>query len=623
MILLTFPFRFSFYFSSSRPSNPPYYKNFPNHVKQIRNPSDVDIEYRIDLSPLEQLRRDNYDFPVMRCSNDDQVDAEGFFEGFIPGGSSASLPLTFQPLEALKYRAALEIQYRGANGEMCATATADGSSGAVSAEVASTTLFLEARGFDPTPVKEEEKEEDEHAHLSAEERLAMAANNLATRPKAENVEHVESDPNRVEAAEFGPPDVQSLMWPGVLSALSVDSIDYGSVPSGSVIYRMTTIRNHVSMNPTAELEFEWDREHPLIQSGALRVYPASGRIAPGSLAVCKLTFRPGFDPEVIDTVVSCRCVLINNELQGGRRGRRRGRGTTAGSRKSGVNATGSVASTQQSVRGRGATAASHVSVARRSTTASRGGKPEMAAPMASSVRAGGSRAGSTRGPGGRLNSAGSVSSQMTGVGEGTGMGPTMLLFAHVQAQVMRPDMFRLENAETRRAAEKFYMPKRDDASDNMGPPINILNPEDGSAGAAKTMVKDLASDVMAQLVEDLMDDPFVGHLVEDLPKAKIPFFVQLADMGPTPPKFGVMEASSAGSSSKTPEGKSDGDVGAAVPTEAKHKLLRSSECQDLVSRILENTFFNLISEVAHGEINLDVEPRRLVRSNNAEHEYEN
>ena len=115
-----------------------------------------------------------------------------------------------------------------------------------------------------------------------------------------------------------------------------------------------------------------------------------------------------------------------------------------------------------------------------------------------------------------------------------------------------------------------------------------------------------------------MDDPFVGHLVEDLPKAKIPFFVQLADMGPTPPKFGVMEASSAGSSSKTPEGKSDGDVGAAVPTEAKHKLLRSSECQDLVSRILENTFFNLISEVAHGEINLDVEPRRLVRSNNAE-----
>ena len=130
------------------------------------------------------------------------------------------------------------------------------------------------------------------------------------------------------------------------------------------------------------------------------------------------------------------------------------------------------------------------------------------------------------------------------------------------------------------------------------------------------MVKDLASDVMTQLVEDLMDDPFVGHLVQDLPRAKIPFFVQLADMGPTPPKFGVLEAPSG--SSKTSEGKSDAESATTVPTEAKHKLLRSSECQDLVSRILENTFFNLISEVAHGEIDLDVEPRRLVRSNNAE-----
>ena len=48
---------------------------------------------------------------------------------------------------------------------------------------------------------------------------------------------------------------------------------------------------------------------------------------------------------------------------------------------------------------------------------------------------------------------------MTGMGDGTGMGPSMLLFAHVQAQVMRPDMFRLESGDTRRAMEKFYVPK--------------------------------------------------------------------------------------------------------------------------------------------------------------------
>ena len=577
----------------------------------------MDIEYRIDLSPLEQLRQENYNFPILRCSNIDRVDDEGFFEGFIPGGSSASLPLIFQPLEAMKYRTALEIQYRGANGEMCATATADGSSGAVSAEVASTTLFLEARGFDPTVVEENKDETDDLTSLSAEERLAMAANNLALRPKAQDVEIVDSDPNRAEAAEFGPPNVQTLMWPGVLSSLSVDSIDYGTVPSGSVVYRMTTICNRIAMNNTAELEFEWDREHPLIRGGVLRVYPMSGRIAPGNLAVCKLTLRPGFDPKLIDTVVSCRCVVINNDQGGGRRGRRR-RGGTAGSRKSGVNGSGSVSSTSQVDRrssvGHGATAASHVSVARRTTMASRGGKTEMAAPTASSVH-GASRAGSGRGAGGRLNSAGSVNSTMTGFGEGTGTGPTMLLFAHVQAQVMRPDMFRLEYAETRRAMEKFYVPKRDYEDHDIVPPINIINPEDSISGGATStddVVKNLANDVMTQLVEDLLDDPFVEHLIQDLPKAKIPFFVQLADSGLMATRLGILESES-GSSSKTAEGKSDWVDEAPASTEAKHKLLRTGECQDLVSRILENTFFNLVSEVAHGEINLDVEPRRLVQ----------
>lgn len=514
----------------------------------------------------------------------------------------------------MKYRTALEIQYRGANGEMCATATADGSSGAVSAEVASTTLFLEARGFDPTPVDEVKDVVDELAHLSAEERLAMAANNLATRPKAENVDFVETDPNRMEADEFGPPDVQSLMWPGVLASLSVDKIDYSEVPSGSMVYRMTTIRN--CTNEGSELEFEWDQEHPLIRSGALRVYPSSGRIAPGSLAVCKLTLRPGFDPEVIDTVISCRCALISNEQQAGRRGRRR-RGSTAGSRKSGVNGAGSVASSARTGKsaGRGATAVTHVSVARRTTNASRGGRPEMVEPSVASVRGG-----STRGPGGRLNSASSISSQMTGIGEGAGMGPTMLVFAHVKAHVMHPDVYRLENAEIRRAMEKFYIPKRDEFDDLSAPPVNILNPEDSSGEMQKDAsetVKNLASDVMTQLVEDILSDPFVSHLVQDLPRAKIPFFTQLAEIGETPPQYGILPEAE----SKSEEGKSDKDQDTPsdsqmAPLDARHKLMRSNECQDLVCRILENTFFNLISEVSHGEINLDIEPRRLVRGGN-------
>ena len=44
----------------------------------------------------------------------------------------------------------------------------------------------------------------------------------------------------------------------------------------------------------------------------------------------------------------------------------------------------------------------------------------------------------------------------------------------------------------------------------------------------------------------------------------------------------------------------------------KNQLLQHGGTQELISRIMENTFFNLISEVAHGEINLNVEPRTMV-----------
>lgn len=45
----------------------------------------------------------------------------------------------------------------------------------------------------------------------------------------------------------------------------------------------------------------------------------------------------------------------------------------------------------------------------------------------------------------------------------------------------------------------------------------------------------------------------------------------------------------------------------------KNQLLQHGGTQELISRIMENTFFNLISEVAHGEINLNVEPRTMVQ----------
>ena len=537
------------------------------------------------------------------------------------------------------------------------------------------TVSLEARGFDPTPVEEEEKKDDEHKHLSAEERLAMAAANLATRPKADDVEHTEEDAFRNEAAEFGTPESQSLLWPGVLAALSIDRIDYSAVPSGAIVYRMASIRNIVGLNQPAQVEFEWDREHPLVASGAMKVYPASGKIDPGGIVVCKFTFRPGFDPEVIDTILSCRIVTLVETEAGGRRGRRNRRGSTAASRRSGVNGGGSVASTVHSAQSRGGTANSHVSVVRRTTAASRGGKPLAMVPgrsVAESISGSRATAGGQSRGGGRLGTAGSMSSQMTGRGAGPDQGPTQLLFAHIRAEVMRPDVYRHTFRHEKNSMAKFFIPQREfkrpdtaDIEDKLRFGVKPGgDPEDPAAVAAadkRDIVKALTGDIMAHLVEDLIDDPFVSEIIDEMPPPKIPYFVQLRDLdnpetqhvlGELPQweseeqKAAAEKAlaekraerkeaaalleklsnSPAAAAAADASGLSQADEGkkeevkkeegpkmiGGISAEDYEKIVTNPEAQGLIARIMENTFFNIISEVAHGEINLEVEPRKMV-----------
>ena len=59
------------------------------------------------------------------------------------------------------------------------------------------------------------------------------------------------------------------------------------------------------------VEFEWDREHPLVSSGVLKIYPSAGTIkGNGGIAVCKMTLRPGFDPELVEVRVVFVVVFV-------------------------------------------------------------------------------------------------------------------------------------------------------------------------------------------------------------------------------------------------------------------------------------------------------------------------
>ena len=366
----------------------------------------------------------------------------------------------------------------------------------------------------------------------------------------------------------------------------------------------------------------WDHEHPLIASGILKIYPSHGKIDPNKLVVCKMTLRPGFDPEIIDTDVSCRVALLTGDQDQGRKGKRSRRGSTSGSRRGG-SVGGSIVSTAPSQGGRAPTSSTtHTSVVRRTTAASRGGRPEQRGPPSNF---GGSTIGSTQGGGGgRMGTSHSTMSNGgggSGDNPGTGMmiGPSMLLFAHVTADVMRPDVYRSFHQEERGAMGKFYIPKRAVSGANGGF-VSMLsgvdNPEEvdggGSSSSAAASVKTLAQEVMESLVDDLMDDPFVKHLVEDMAPSKTPFFVKLNEMESIKAgRRGVAEEEKKETSKSEDDALEQTTRGPMRPTD-QSKLLQSSETQDLLSRIMENTFFNLISEVAHGEINLNVEPRRMV-----------
>ena len=374
----------------------------------------------------------------------------------------------------------------------------------------------------------------------------------------------------------------------------------------------------------------WDHEHPLIASGILKIYPSHGKIDPNKLVVCKMTLRPGFDPEIIDTDVSCRVALLTGDQDQGRRGKRSRRGSTSGSRRGGGSVGGgSIVSTAPSQGGRAPTSSTtHTSVVRRTTAASRGGRPEQRGPPSN---LGGSTVGSTQGGGGgRMGTSHSTMSNGgggSGDNPGTGMmiGPSMLLFAHVTADVMRPDVYRSFHQEERGAMGKFYIPKREVSGANGGFASmlsGVDNPEevDGGSGSsssssssnAAASVKTLAQEVMESLVDDLMDDPFVKHLVEDMAPSKTPFFVKLNEMESIKAgRRGVAEEEKKETSKSEDDALEQTTRGPMRPTD-QSKLLQSSETQDLLSRIMENTFFNLISEVAHGEINLNVEPRRMV-----------
>ena len=111
-----------------------------------------------------------------------------------------------------------------------------------------------------------------------------------------------------------------------------------------------------------------------------------------------------------------------------------------------------------------------------------------------------------------------------------------------------------------------------------------------------------------ELIDDLIADPSIEHLVNGIAPPPPPYFCQLS--GATTPRLNGPGAGAAGRGEPTAE----------QAVAERKQTLQDVESQELIARIMENTVFNLIQDVAAGEFDLAETPRRFVKLDGVEAE---
>lgn len=67
----------------------------PKQLYELYNGGSIPVTFEIDCMPLELLRRENYDHPVLECLNP---------KGVVQPGSSYAVEWLFYPIEARTYQ---------------------------------------------------------------------------------------------------------------------------------------------------------------------------------------------------------------------------------------------------------------------------------------------------------------------------------------------------------------------------------------------------------------------------------------------------------------------------------------------------------------------------------------
>ena len=175
-----------------------------------------------------------------------------------------------------------------------------------------------------------------------------------------------------------------------------------------------------------------------------------------------------------------------------------------------------------------------------------------------------------------------------------------ILFVNVTGEIVNPKVFRQLNQE-RGGLDRFFTPrlppKAGEGGEALKPPRRVIS------GATEDM-KALAGKIMSELIDDLIADPSIEHLVDGVAPPAPPYFCQLN--GSTTPRL---------------NGGGVGNVEGQTVAERK-QTLQDVESQELIARIMENTVFNLVQDIAAGDFDLAETPRRFVKLEEAKDDVE-
>jgi len=400
----------------------------------------------------------------------------------------------------------------------------------------------------------------------------------------------------------GPPMQQLLMVPNQLASLSLDRLGLGKVPQRSVTRQLVVLRNLHSQNA---VDFEWEPDHPLITAGLVKLSPRRGRLGAGEHIMCKLTFNASGQPIVINDDIQCVLTQVLPPPEQSRHGTARSRLTTGSTR-------GGTAEINPAKEVKKIGTRMHTSCVGRTTKAK--------APK-ESLRESNTSDQQTAMPSTMSQTSANNSLTSTGRGGRThariaedGEDSPNVLYLNLNVHVVELEAYQAECPTD----SGFYIPQDAAAAQNDQFQATVaqeaaLPPQELQGVVPQQEQEQLMETVLAALLQDLVAGADVRDACQALPvEAETPFFYNFRDPS-------ALDDFSTSSIDTGAGAAGQADVTEAVEAaeeaaqEAKRaSLLQDPESQELISRVMENTVFNLLQEASHGEFNIKVMPKRFL-----------